>query len=82
MLHVHGKPPIDLNWAPCVHRPTRQRYVVLDQDCSVETVHGTMAARKGDVLMEGENRALYVLTWESFQAAYFFRDGECVPGVS
>lgn len=70
MIHVHGNPPAGMEWRACVHRPTRQWYAILDDDCSVETIHGTMAARRGDVLMKGANDAYYVLTREAFDAAY------------
>ena len=70
ILHVHGNPPAGLQWKQCVHKATQQRYVVLDDDASVETVHGTMAARAGDVLMEGQNGKYYVLTMQAFMQAY------------
>ncbi len=69
MRHI-WKVPEDVEWQPCTHLATKQWYAILREDTSVETPHGTMTGRTGDVLMMGLNEQLYVLTRKSFEDAY------------
>ena len=68
MLHIVGRPP--LVFSPCVHKRTRQEYTFAPSDGTCETVHGTMSFRRGDAIVIGANGSVYVLTRESFEAAY------------
>lgn len=70
MYHIHGRAPEGIEWRNCRHKPTLQRFVVLTEDANVETPHGTMVAREGDVLMEGANGKFYVLTRAAFDEVY------------
>lgn len=70
MFHIHGRVPDGIQLRGCTHKPTRQRFAVLEDSANVETIHGTMVGRAGDVLMEGEDGTLYVLTARAFAKAY------------
>ena len=70
MQHI-VKRPRGLQFRNCRHKPTDQQFAVLTEDGSVETKHGTMTFRKGDVLMIGSNgKTLYTLAVEDFKDAY------------
>lgn len=70
MIHIVEKPE-GLEFKPCVHRSTRQRYAIMNAAGSVETIHGTMTFREGDYLIEGaDGETLYVLTPAAFRLAY------------
>ncbi len=70
MLHIVSRPK-RLKFKKCVHRPTEQQFAVLPENGSVETAHGTMTFRKGDMLLVGvDGKTLYALTPEAFEPAY------------
>lgn len=70
MLHIHGRAPDSVQWSVCTHKQTRQRYCILQEDANVETPHGTMIGRAGDVLLEGTNGAFYVIRQDAFASSY------------
>lgn len=70
MLHIHGSVPDSVQWSCCIHKSTQQRYYVLQEDANIETPHGTMAGRVGDVLLEGADGSFYVIRHDAFVRVY------------
>ena len=43
---------------------------MLTEDANIETPHGTMTGRAGDVLLEGTDGAYYVIRYDAFVRVY------------
>jgi hypothetical protein len=69
ILNIVNRPAV-LEFRKCVHKPTVQEFAILPCGGTCETQHGSMSFRAGDYLISGVNGQLYVLTPDSFEAAY------------
>lgn len=71
--HIVDKPK-DLDFRLCSHKPTHGVAAVLPCDGTIETKYGTMAFRKGDILLSNHNTgAMYVLSPDDFAGAWEWR---------